>query len=76
MNARDARFLLHELLLIASFQDDSMEQAVKGAISMGSIEARPTSFHTALTDGGLSLSVTFHTAEGPKKFRIDITEAD
>jgi hypothetical protein len=74
MNARDARFVLHELLLIASFQDDSMEQAVKGAVSMGSIEARPTSFHTALTTDGLS--VTFHTAEGPKRFRIEVTEAD
>lgn len=72
MEVRDARFLLSELLLIANVADPDMERAVKGAIQLGSISAHPESFSTSLIDG--ELTVTFRTEDGPKKFRIDVTE--
>jgi hypothetical protein len=74
MTSRDAKFLLHELLMIANLEDPDLGQASEGAIMMGRIEARPKSFTTSLIDG--NLSIVFRSDEGPKRYRIVLVEAD
>lgn len=76
MRERDARYLIAELLMLANIHDPDLSRSNAGAVSMSNAYPRPgqqpTTFHTScfLDD----LFVKFETPNGPRTFRLDITE--